>query len=98
MSELVSIEAVWRDRAKIAAEAAEELADLADALVTVGSRNVFGIGCAEGQALFDRLRTLVDSGATTITSLSKEAATLAVTCRLAADAYVAVDDLSAEPR
>ncbi|WP_454162507.1 hypothetical protein [Gordonia iterans] len=94
MSELVSIEAVWRDRAKIAAEAAEELADLIPALRRVAMRNVLGVGCLEGEALHEKLVDIVNAGGIALRDAARDAQVLAARSRAAADAYVNADQFN----
>ncbi|AVL99904.1 hypothetical protein C6V83_06070 [Gordonia iterans] len=93
VSELVSIEAVWRDRAKIAAEAAEELADLIPALRRVLSRNTLGEDCAEGEAMYGQLRIVVAGGVDVLRDAMTDAQVLASRCRASASAYAGADSL-----
>jgi hypothetical protein len=91
VSELVSIEAVWRDRAKCAEEAAQELAELSSALRAVLRRNYFGLGCVEGAVLYERLRTIIGGGAEQLSEMSDACRNLAGASRSAAAHYVAND-------
>ena len=92
MTDLVADAAVWRDRARVADEAAAELDSLATGLRIVMARNSFGHGCVEGETLHSRLREVVQSIAGEIHMASAEAHLHAATCRAAADSYVTADN------
>ncbi|WP_440713581.1 hypothetical protein [Gordonia sp. FQ] len=95
MGDVESIEYVWRDRARVASEAADELEDLANQLSTTMVRNSFGVGCVEGDVLFGRLCAIRDSTVTAFHTQATRAREVADRCLAAAAAYEAADGASA---
>lgn len=92
-TDVVSMEAVWRDRARCAEEAAQELAALVPALRQVAAHNTFGIDCVEGETLHRRLRDIINAGGSELREAVKEAQALAARCRSAVAEYSAADGL-----
>lgn len=94
MTDVVADAAVWLDRARMADEAAQELDELVGALADIARRNVFGIGCAEGQALFEQLNKALNGWRVDTTDVSVGLRGTASRCREAAAAYETVDRAS----
>ncbi|MCF8606587.1 hypothetical protein L5I01_24850 [Gordonia sp. HY442] len=76
-NDVVSETAAWYSRIAAARVAGIELEELSVALGNVVSSNYFGVGCEEGDVLFARLRHLVKSGTSTLTTCSRQADSLA---------------------
>ncbi|MEZ5211929.1 hypothetical protein MYK68_08170 [Gordonia sp. PP30] len=95
MGDVESIEDVWRDRARVASEAADELEDLANQLESILTRNAFGIGCVEGEVLFERLGQIRNAAVDAFRARSGEARQLSERCLTAAAVYTAADESSA---
>ncbi|GAA3965405.1 hypothetical protein GCM10022231_27670 [Gordonia caeni] len=91
MSDLVSIAEVWRDRARVAEQAAADLEGLDTALRSVVARNYFGIECVEGTALYGRLREIVGGVSAEFERLVTASRTLAANSTAAAQAYEVQD-------
>lgn len=91
MTDLVADAAVWRDRARVADEAAAELDSLARAAARLIRWNYFGRDCVEGQALFNELVSLMNYWRVDMSELSAALSRTASACRSSADAYNAVD-------
>ncbi|AUH70457.1 MULTISPECIES: hypothetical protein [Gordonia] len=77
MSELVYVQELWRKRAEVAQECADELGELATALNYVLRANYFGSGCVEGDLLFDALTRVLRGGSRSLARSSTDAASLA---------------------
>lgn len=94
MSDLVSIAEVWRDRARVAEQAASDLDGLAMSATNVVRTNHFGRDCSEGVALFDQLRVLLDGWREDVKSLAIELRSTSARCLQAAQVYEAADAVS----
>ncbi|MFC0314986.1 type VII secretion target [Gordonia phosphorivorans] len=92
MTDLVADAAVWRDRARVADEAAAELDRLIEAASGVVRANYFGSGCVEGVALFNGLRNELSDCRADLGALAQELASTAARCRIAAETYAAADE------
>ena len=93
MSELVYVQELWRKRAEVAQECADELGELAEGLRGVVRRNYFGIGCEEGMGVFGRLSELVCAGAK---ALDEQAVSALELSRAAVRATVSLSGADAE--
>lgn len=96
MSDLVSIAEVWRDRARVAEQAASDLDGLVESASNVLLRNYFGTGCSEGLALFNNLKMVLDSWCGEVSGLAGALAGTADRCQKAADTYAAADQSVAD--
>lgn len=95
MSDLVSMAEVWRDRARVAEQAASDLDRLAMAAINVVRTNHFGMGCPEGAELFDQLRALLDTWRGDIKGLSADLRSTSAGCLHAASMYDEADSAGA---
>lgn len=77
MTDLVYVRDEWLKRAEVAQECAEELGKLASSLGRLVRSNYFGLGCVEGQALFDLLSMVLRSGTDTLEANATAALNLA---------------------
>lgn len=91
MPEVVSIASVWRDRARVAEEAAAELDELANAAGYVLGANYFGEGCVEGDLLFGALAEYMQSWRGEAAEASVSLRTFAANCRAAVEAFALAD-------
>lgn len=69
-NDVVSETAAWYARIAAARAAGIELEELSVALRKVVSTNYFGIGCVEGNDLYETLQHLIESGASSLNSQS----------------------------
>lgn len=92
MTEVESIAAVWRDRARVAEDAAVELDRLVQAAASTVHWNYFGTDCAEGETLFAQLGASLASWRAEVEKISEAARSVAVNCLVAADSYTLADE------
>lgn len=92
MSEFVYESSAWHNRATIAREAGVELGELGQSLGKVISRNYFGVGCQEGEALFTKLRTLLDEAVGDLSSIAAQATQLSSTASAARAGLLSADE------
>ena len=92
MSDLVSIAEVWRDRARVAEQAASDLDGLVSAASATIRHNYFGHGCSEGAALFTALSDLIAGWCDETNQLSASLLATAARCRHAAQAIGDTDE------
>ena len=92
MTEVESIAAVWRDRARVAEDAANELCELADAAGYLLGTNYFGSGCVEGDVLFGKLGEVLRSWRREAVESSTALNSVALNCRAAADCFALEDE------
>lgn len=96
MSDLVAIAALWRHRAAVAEEAAEELENLGLQVGQTLRRNDLGTGCAEGEALYLKVRGAASVLSRNLTTLAADATNLSQASLSAASSYVESDDASSK--
>lgn len=96
VSELVYVQELWRKRAEVAQECADELGELGFSLGSVVSRNYFGSGCVEGAELYRRLRDVVAAGAAELTRLGQRASVVSSVALSAVNRIESADDSSAD--
>ncbi|KJR09361.1 hypothetical protein ACN95_09700 [Gordonia sihwensis] len=94
VSELVYVQELWRKRAEVAQECADELGELAAALGSVIRTNYFGTGCVEGEGLFHSLQILVRDGVQSLNGQADSAAGLAETATAAELRLREADDVA----
>lgn len=92
MSDLVSIAEVWRDRARVAEQAASDLDGLVESASNTVRRNYFGRDCVEGAALFAQLKKLLDAWCADVSTISTSLEAKALNCRNTALTYEAADE------
>lgn len=96
MSDLVSIAEVWRDRARVAEQAAADLDGLVQSASNTVRQNYFGRDCVEGAALFAQLKRLIEAWCTDVSTISTSLEVTALACRSAAQVYEAADQSAVE--
>lgn len=73
MEEVVYLQELWQKRAAVAKECGEELGRLNHRTRKVLTRNYFGYGCQEGEAVFIQLVSLINGAAESLSRLAGEA-------------------------
>lgn len=95
MPEVVSIASVWRDRARVAEEAAAELDRLLLDAGRIVRVNYFGVDCVEGAALFTQLSQYLAGWRTDTAEASEQLRSVANRCDDAGASFTAADDAAA---